>query len=146
GESTTLYRNLGGGVFSDQTATAGLAAASRSLLGFGIAWLDFNNDGRLDLATANGHVNDYRPTLPYAMPSQLMAGVGGGCLVDVSEAGGPPWKTLRVGRGLAAGDLDNDGRIDLLVVAQNAPLAYFHNQTAGGHFVTLRLEGTTSPR
>src|SRR5262249_32913795 len=65
GESTTLYRNLGGGVFSDQTAAVGLAAASRSLLGFGIAWLDFNNDGWLDLATANGHINDYRPTPPH---------------------------------------------------------------------------------
>src|SRR5262249_16448462 len=101
GESTTLYHNLGGGVFGDRTRASGLAAASRSLLGFGIACLDFNNDGRLDLATANGHVNDYRPIIPCAMPPLLMAGVGGGHLVDVSEAGGPPWKTPRIGRGLA---------------------------------------------
>jgi hypothetical protein len=53
---------------------------------------------------------------------------------------------LRVARGLAAGDLDNDGRIDALVVAQDVPLAYFHNRTAGGHSLTLRLEGTTSNR
>jgi tetratricopeptide (TPR) repeat protein len=146
GESTTFYRNLGGGVFGDQTAAIGLAAASRSLLGFGIAVLDFNNDGQLDLATANGHVNDYRPTLPYAMPTQLMAGVGGGHLVDASTAGGPPWRVPRVGRGMAAGDLDNDGRLDLLVVAQGAPLAYFHNRTAASHFVTLSLEGVASNR
>ena len=93
GESTTLYRNLGGGVFGDQTAAVGLAAASRSLLGFGIAFLDYNDDGRLDLATANGHVNDLRPTFPYAMPAQLLAGQGRAASVHVSESAGPPWST-----------------------------------------------------
>ena len=74
GESTTFYRNLGGGIFADHTAAVGLAAPSRYLLGFGIAFLDANNDGRLDLATANGHVNDIRPEFPYAMPAQLLLG------------------------------------------------------------------------
>jgi hypothetical protein len=64
----------------------------------------------------------------------------------VSDRAGPPWQVPRVGRGLAAGDLDNDGRIDLLLVAQDGPLAYLHNRTAGGHALTLRLEGTASNR
>ena len=64
GESTTLYRNLGGGLFTDRTAAVGLAAPTRSLLGFGVAFLDADNDGRLDLAPANGHVNDFRPARP----------------------------------------------------------------------------------
>jgi len=51
-----------------------------------------------------------------------------------------------MGRGLAAGDLDNDGRIDALIVSQNEPLVYLHNQTKGGHFVTLMLEGRSSNR
>ena len=59
-----FFRNLGGGLFADHTAAIGLAAPSRYLLGFGIAFLDANNDGRLDLITANGHVSDYRPALP----------------------------------------------------------------------------------
>ena len=127
GESTTLYHNHGGGIFSDRSAAAGLAAPTRFVLGFGLAALDANNDGRLDLAQANGHVDDYRPTLPYAMPAQLFLGDGAGRLVDVSDRAGPPWQILRVGRGLAVGDMDNDGRIDVLIVSENAPLALLRN-------------------
>ena len=147
GESTTFFRNLGDGVFGDQTASVGLAAASRFLLGFGIALFDANNDGRLDLATANGHVNDDRPRFPYAMPAQLLIGGPDGRLTDVTAAAGAPWSVLRVGRGLAVGDLDNDGRIDALMVDQAGPLAYFHNLTENtGHFLTLRLVGGPSNR
>ena len=64
GESTTLYHNHGGGLFSDRSAAAGLAAPTRFVLGFGLVALDANNDGRLDLAQANGHVDDYRPDDP----------------------------------------------------------------------------------
>ena len=146
-ESTTLYHNHGGGIFSDRSTAAGLAAATRQVLGFGLVALDANNDGRLDLVQANGHVDDYRPTIPYAMPAQLFLGDGAGKLLDVSNRAGAPWQVLRLGRGLAAGDLDNDGRIDLLLVAENAPLALLHNQNASqDHFLMLALEGTTSNR
>jgi enediyne biosynthesis protein E4 len=145
-ESTTLYKNRGAGIFTDVTATSGLAGPSRFLLGFGAAFLDVNNDGWLDLATANGHVGDFRPEVPWQMPAQLFVGTGDGNLIDVSEKAGPPWRVPRLGRGLAAGDLDNDGRRDLLIVSQNSPLAYFHNLTAAGHCLTLQLEGTVSNR
>src|SRR5262249_34580888 len=71
GESTTLFHNLGRGLFTDHTAAAGLAAPSRHRLGFGAAFLDADNDGWLDLLTANGHLSDQRPLFPYAMPPQL---------------------------------------------------------------------------
>jgi len=145
-ESTTLYRNLGGGVFCDATAQSGLAAPSRHLLGFGAAFLDADDDGWPDLATANGHVDDPGAGVPRAMPAQLMVGVGGGKFVDASGRAGPPWGVPRVARGLAVGDLDNDGRTDLLIVSQGSPLAYFHNRTPGGHWLTLRLEGAASNR
>ena len=74
GESTTFYQNLGGGQFIDRTAAVGLAAPSRYLLGFGVAFFDADNDGWPDLATANGHVNDLRPNVPFAMPAQLLLG------------------------------------------------------------------------
>ncbi len=146
GESTTFFRNGGQGLFFDRTAASGLGIASRHLLGFGIGLADVDNDGRLDLMTANGHVNDLRPNFPYAMPAQLLLGADGGRLVDATDRAGPPWRVPRVGRGLAVGDLDNDGRIDAVLLAQNEPLAYLHNRSRGGHFVTFRLEGAGSNR
>jgi tetratricopeptide (TPR) repeat protein len=146
GESTTFFHNLRPRLFTDRTAAIGLAAPSRFLLGFGIALVDYNNDGYLDLVTANGHVNDMRPRFPYAMPVLLMAGTSTGRLVDVTRQGGPALQIPRVGRALAAGDLDNDGRSDLVLVAQDGPVALLQNETASGHFVTFRLEGTRSNR
>ncbi len=142
-ESTTFYQNLGAGQFVDHTAAIGLAAPSRFLLGFGAAFFDANNDGRLDLATANGHVNDLGPHVPYAMPTQLLLGQVGGRIIDVSRNAGAPWQVLRLGRGLAVGDLDNDGQLDVLIVSEGEPLAYFHNQGPTGHFITFKLEGST---
>jgi tetratricopeptide (TPR) repeat protein len=146
GESTTFYQNLGAGLFTDRTAALGLKASSRSRLGFGIALFDTDDDGRLDLMTANGHVNDYRPNVPYAMPAQLLLNGPEGRLIDVTERAGPPFTVPHIGRGLAVGDLDNDGRLDAVMVAHNEPLVTFHNQTAGGRSLTLRLEGTASNR
>ena len=146
GESTSYFKNLGSGLFADQTAAIGLAGPSRFLLGFGIVLLDANNDGRPDLAQANGHVIDMRPTAPMEMPGLLLVGGDDGRLVDATANAGPGWTAARIGRGLAAGDLDNDGRVDVLLLPQGEPLAYLHNQTTGGHFVTLHLEGTRSNR
>ncbi len=148
GESTTFYHAIGGALFSDRTAAIGLAIPSRYRLGFGIAFVDANNDGRLDVLTANGHVNDFRPVFPYEMPAQLLLGGEDGKLVDVSERAGLALLVPRVGRGLAVGDLDNDGRQDALLVDLKGPLAYLHNQTDPDHtrFLTLQLEGTATNR
>ncbi len=85
GESTSLFQNLGHGLFVDRTAAAGLAASSRYFLGFGTAFLDSDNDGHLDLMTANGHVNDMRPQFPFQMTAQLYHGSSDGRLTDVSS-------------------------------------------------------------
>jgi enediyne biosynthesis protein E4 len=147
GESTSFFRNLGHGLFVDQTAAVGLQAASRPLLGFGAAFADFNNDGWLDLLTTNGHVSDARPKIPWMMPFQLLIG-GPGCrLTDVSERAGAPFRELHLGRGLAIGDLDNDGSLDAIVINQNQPMVYLHNRSEqAGHFVRFRLVGDRSNR
>ena len=139
GESTTLYHNHGGGLFTDRTAAAGLAAPTRFVLGFGLAMLDSNNDGHLDLVQANGHIGDYRPANPYAMPAQLFLGDGTGRLVEVSGRAGAPWAVERMARGLATGDLDNDGRVDIVLVSQNASLAVLHNQPGAEILIGLNV-------
>ena len=147
-QATTLYHNHGGGLFSDRSAATGLAAATRQFLGFGLAALDANNDGRLDLVQANGHISDFRPSFPYEMRSQLLLGATSGHFRDVSEQAGACWQVPRLGRGLAVADIDNDGRMDVLIVGQGAALALLHNQPApaAGHFLTLALEGVASNR
>ncbi len=147
GEGTTYYQNLGQGLFADRSNASGLGLATRYLLGFGIVLADVANAGLRDVIIANGHVNDNRPFYPYAMPARLYQNRSDGRLVDISSQAGPPWEVPRVGRGLAAGDLDNDGRCDAVILAQNEPLAYFHNRSERvGRFVTILLEGTKSNR
>ncbi|WP_169980202.1 FG-GAP-like repeat-containing protein [Tautonia rosea] len=152
GESTSLFRNLGGSQFAYASADARLAPATRFVLGFGLAFLDANNDGILDLVQANGHVNDFRPGTPYAMPAQLLLGLGNARFADVSERSGSCWSVDRVGRGLVVGDLDNNGLLDALILSQDHPLAFLRNLGPEGqasssyHFLTLHLEGTTSNR
>jgi enediyne biosynthesis protein E4 len=148
GQATTLYHDHGGGLFSDRSTATGLAAATRQFLGFGLAALDANNDGRLDLVEANGHVSDYRPSFPYEMRAQLLLGDASGHFRDVSEQAGACWQVPRLGRGLAVADIDNNGRMDVLIAGQGAPLVLFHNQAApaAGHFLTLALDGVASNR
>jgi tetratricopeptide (TPR) repeat protein len=145
-EGAMLLKNLGDSIFTDYSRPSGLRLATRYMLGFGTSFLDFNADGKLDLVIANGHVDDFRPDEPWMMPAQLLAGTGDHRFVEVSAAAGAPWQVPRLGRGLVAADLDNDGRMDLLILSQNQPLAYLHNRTEGGYWLVLKLEGTTSNR
>ncbi len=97
--------------------------------------------------TANGHISDMRPLVPLAMPLQVFLGSKEGRLADITQRAGPPFERPHIGRGLAIGDLDNDGRPDALMLVHNEPLVVLHNQTnPRGHFVTFRLEGTRSNR
>jgi enediyne biosynthesis protein E4 len=145
GESTTFYHHLGSGQFADRTSAIGLDASSRYLLGFGIAFPDVDNDGDLDVLSANGHL-DPLPGVPYRMKTQLLVNRGGGTLRDATGSS-PALVKPRLGRGMACGDLDNDGRMDAVLIDHNAPLVYLRNRTEpAGHSVTLLLEGGPSNR
>jgi tetratricopeptide (TPR) repeat protein len=145
-EGSLFLRNQGGGLFSDATAGAGLNAPSRAVTGFGAVALDADNDGLLDLFAANGHV-DHQPWagLPMAQPPHLYSALAPGRFVLADPASSGPYfsKTL-VGRGAAAGDLDNDGRVDLVVVHRDAPAALLRNTSRAGRWLSLRLVGTAS--
>jgi tetratricopeptide (TPR) repeat protein len=145
-EPNTFLRNLGGGLFVDATTAAGLDAPSRAMTGFGTAALDADNDGALDLFVANGHVDD-QPWFgaPMAQRPQLFLGRAGRPFVEAPATIGPYFAGAVVGRGAAAGDLDNDGRVDLVVVHRDAPAVVLRNTTEGvGHWVSVRLRGTVS--
>jgi tetratricopeptide (TPR) repeat protein len=146
-ESNTFYRNLGGGFFLDSTLGAGLAAPSRPKTGFGDAALDADNDGFLDLIVANGHV-DHRPwaNSPMAQTALFFWGREHGHFVVSEPSESSYFAHPFAGRGAAAGDLNNDGRVDLVVVHRDAPAAILWNRSRGGHWLGLKLRGTRSPR
>ncbi len=146
-EPNTLFRGLGSGLFVDVTLAAGLYAPSIPVTGFGAAAIDADNDGRLDLFVANGHADD-QPWInsPMAQPPQLFLNRGDGRFSLADSRATPYLAHPAVGRGVAAGDLDNDGRVDLVVVHRDRPTAILRNLTHGGHWLGLRLVGDRSGR
>jgi len=146
-QSSTLRWNLGGSLFTDGTLAANLAAPSRSQTGFGTVAFDVDNDGTLDLFVANGHTDD-QPwfNTPMAQSAQLFLGRERGRFELAGPEVSPYFAHPVVGRGVAAGDLDNDGRVDLVVVHRDAAAAVLRNGTPGGHWLGLRLRGTRSGR
>ncbi len=143
GEASTLYRNVSPGMFTVETSPARLLVPTRSKLGFGTGFLDYDNDGHLDLFITNGHVNDVRPIgIPYAMTPQLFRNNGRGEFADVSARAGEYFQREGLGRAVAFGDLDNDGDTDLVIGHIDRAPAVLLNETPGqGGFVRLTLRG-----
>jgi enediyne biosynthesis protein E4 len=127
------------GSYRDASSRLGLTAATRLVLGFGVVLADFNGDGRVDLIQANGHVLDRaRLGTPFAMRPTLLRNSGSQFNDDSGTAG--PWFDRPIlGRGLAVGDLDQDGRPDVVVNAIDAPAALLRNTTDGGRFLILEV-------
>jgi hypothetical protein len=150
GETFSLFHNEGGGLFSFATDQAGLRMPTISTSAWGIAFLDYDRDGRPDIVTGNGHVNpDVDKDVPgvhYEERMSLFHNAGQGAFEDVSSTVGA-FGRRRSTRGLAVGDFDNDGRPDVLCVNRNAPAELFKNVSPDqNHWVMLRLVGTKSNR
>jgi enediyne biosynthesis protein E4 len=125
--------------FLDASNGLGLARCTRHVLGFGIALVDFDADGRLDLIQANGHVLDRaRLGTPFAMRPTLLHNTGGRFEESAVQPGG--WFDRPIlGRGLAVGDLDGDGRPDVVINALDAPAAVLRKTSAAGHFLAVDI-------
>ena len=136
-ETNTLYKNLGDLFFDDRTISAGLAELSHRPVGWGIQFFDYDNDGDLDLAVANGHVMDnidlFESEATYPQSNQLLENDGKGYFRDVSVRAGVPWEVRKVSRGLAVGDWNDDGRLDLLITNTNDVVDVLENQLVNGN-------------
>ena len=145
-----LYRNNGDGSFTYDSSASGLGRMSMTHSGWGIRFLDYDNDGWKDLLIAQGHDLDTIeltfPNLHYREP-MLLARNNGHSFVDVSADAGAVFKQAWVARGMAIGDIDNDGRLDAVVSTNDGPLYVLHNDTASeNHWLTLKLVGHKSNR
>ena len=146
----TLYRNNGDGSFHDASLQAGLGV-NRKYLGFGTAFLDFDNDGWKDLFIANGHVyaqlEGQKLHVSYTQPKLLYQNMRNGKFRDVSSVAGKAITSEASSRGCAIADLDNDGWPDIVVNNLDAPPTLLRNQAQNGnHWLTIKCVGTRSNR
>ena len=150
GEGSNLYVNDGAAVFEDQSARSGLGASSLPYTGFGAAWFDFDNDGWLDIMTANGTIaaievlRRAHDPFPFRQRKQLFRNLANGRFEDVTDRAGAVFQLSEVGRGAAFGDIDNDGDVDVLVGNDaGSTRLLINNVGTRQHWLGLRLVGAT---
>jgi enediyne biosynthesis protein E4 len=150
GQMYALYRNNGAGSFDYVSYPSGLARLTRLHSGWGVRLLDYDNDGWKDLLIAQGHDLDTieltNPNVRYREPMMLLRNTGQG-FVDISAESGDVFKQAWVGRGMATGDINNDGRIDAVVTTNGGPAYVLRNDTVtANHWLELNLVGHRSNR
>ena len=149
-DTNVLYHNNGKGVFRDVTVRAGLGVETR-YVGWGAAMEDFDNDGLPDLFFTTGmvfpEVDGKVSDSPYKSPSVLFRNLGDGKFEELAEGLGPAMKEVHSSRGLAVGDFDNDGDLDILIMNMHEPPSLLRNDVSGGnHWLKVLLIGVTSNR
>ncbi|MEO8255733.1 MAG: CRTAC1 family protein [Acidobacteriota bacterium] len=144
-----LFLNVDGRVFSDVTVRSGVGPATRSSVGFGVVFFDYDNDTRLDIAIANGNVMATAPLVRagarYAQRNLLLRNTGDR-FQDMKEQAGPGFSPEMVSRALAAGDIDNDGDVDLLITNNNGRPNLLLNEGGRANAILVRTIATTGNR
>jgi len=150
-EMHSLFQNLGGNLFSDLTVPSGVGQATRPFVGFGVVFFDYDNDSRLDIAIVNGNVTVnaglMRAGATVGQRNLLLRNTGGH-FVDMKAEAGPGFSGELVSRGLAAGDVDNDGDLDLLITNNGAAANLLVNDasTSPSNALIVRAIGSKSNR
>ncbi len=147
----TLYHNVGGEFFDDVTQATGAGVRSLNQVTWGCSFVDFDNDGDRDIFYACGHLIDnielLDDTTSLAAPPVLLVNTGKGTFVDVFPGGGDGLRTKTVARGVAFDDLDNDGRIDVVILNSRRPPTILRNESdTGNHWIQIRLRGVKTNR
>jgi hypothetical protein len=151
-EANNLYRNEHDGRFADQATKAGIAAATYPLVGWGTKFLDYDNDGWKDIVVANGHVYPHLRKSPpggetYEQRRLLFRNLVDGRFAEVARQSGPGFQEEKSSRGLAVGDLDNDGDLDVVIVNMDGTPSVLRNDGGNArHWLTVALHGTASNR
>ncbi len=150
-EMATLYRNRGNGLFEDATLLSGAGAPTSPYVTWGCGFVDFDNDGHKDLFVVSGHVDeqvaDYDDTTTYLCPNIVMRGLGNGKFANVTSECGEALKVKKTARGVAFADLDNDGRMDVVILNSNDRPTILRNETVtGNHWIEISLRGVQSNR
>lgn len=150
GEGFLYFRNLGNGIFEDETGPSGIRGLAMRLTGWGTGIFDFDNDSWKDIFTCNAAILDnseYVDGIPYKMRNTIVRNLGNGKFEDVSGTAGKDFQHAAAHRGVAFGDLNNDGRIDIITNSLGAEPEIFINRTQNGHhWLLVELEGTRSNR
>jgi hypothetical protein len=150
-EHHALFVNSGRFPFEERTVQSGLGRFTRNFVGWGTQFTDYDNDGNLDLVIVNGHLNEViertRRDVSYREPPLLLRNSGGGVFQNMEKLAGPVFQQKFRARALAVGDMDNDGRPDLIFTCLgDAPVLLRNTWAQGGSWIGFQLEGTQSNR